>query len=201
MAKINKIAKNVNEVGKVVGAVAGVVMVATPLLEMAGEVLSEKIEERKSLIEIPQVIFSDGYISLEEATKYIEEAGLKAGKAVAKENISFKDCSEFDVVDRSYKRRKRVPPGTRIILYYVTNKVIDKSNQLFEDSEKEKAEIERKKAERLTEKTEKRRVQAEKNKQKIDAVVSNVQRGLIDSATNVKKTVGKIISKHDKHDA
>jgi hypothetical protein len=200
MGSISKIAKGVKTVVKVTGTVGEISTVIAPLAAMGEKILTDKIEESKHLIEIPRIISSDGYVKLEEAKRYIESAGLKAGEAIAKENAALKDCSAFDVVGRSDKQKKRVPPGTRIILYYVTQEVIEKSKRLFIEAEKQKAEEKRKKIEQMESKANEKIAQKEKNKQMIEGTFEDIKHGFVDAALIAQNRIKGIISNRKKLD-
>lgn len=156
---------------------------------------AEKVEEKKALIEVPAILSPEYRLILDDAKRWLEEDGLKAEAVVIKPDIAFKDCVAYEVVGTNFKLKQKVKPGTRIILKYVTDEVIEESQRLFKISEKEKADEEQKKSEERAKKAEKRIENSEINKVKRDAVVANIKQGTNNAVDNAKKGVGDIVSK------
>lgn len=141
-----------------------------------------KAEQRKALVEMPEIYSSDYRLKLEDAKRWLEEDGLKPEAIIVQPDIAYKDCSDLEVVASNYKLKQKVKPGTRIILRYVTSEVIEASQKLFEESERQKAEVKQKKAE-----------QTIKNKQNVDKAVANVQQGFNDAVANTQKGIEGLI--------
>ena len=177
--------KAVDELGS---AVADVIKLGVSLSERGinagADAIAEKVDERKTFVEIPEIYSSDYHLKLEDANRWLEEDGFKTEAIVAKPDMAYKDCLEFEVVKTNYKIGQKVKPGTRIILRYVTSEVIDQSRKLYEESEKEKAKKDAIKAAKKSE-------QDAKIKQKKDKTVATLQ----DGASKVVKTAKKGISK------
>ena len=159
---------------------------------------ARKVEEKETLVEIPEIYSADYRLKLNDAKRWLEEDGLKAEAIVARPKIAFKDCSHLEVVATNYKLKQKVKPGTRIILLYVTHDVIEASQKLFDESERQKAKVEQKKAEKKAGKAQKRAEQSAKNKQKLDETVASVQNGLNHIATSSQKGIKEILSNFKK---
>lgn len=138
--------------------------------------INEKIEDNKTLIEIPELYSKDFILTLEEATRWLEEDGLKVRSVVAKPDINYKDCKDTQVVDSNPKLKQKVKPGTRVILQYVTTEVIEDSKKLFNESEKLKAD-----------KADKKAAQAAKNKETLNEAVANVKQSVENVISKISK--------------
>jgi 2',3'-cyclic-nucleotide 2'-phosphodiesterase (5'-nucleotidase family) len=140
------------------------------IVQLGTSLAQQGVDARGSLVEVPEMYVSDYRLKLEDATRWLEEDGLKVEAVIVQPAIEFKDCSDLEVVASNYKLKQKVKPGTRIILSYVNSEVIEASRKLFEESERQKAEDEQMKADKKAE-------QAMKNKQNIDKTVTAVQNG------------------------
>ena len=156
-------------------------------INVGTKVYVKKAEENKALVEIPEIYSSDFRLKLKDAMDWLKEDGLNAAPVIVQPNIKFKDCSDLEIVGTNYKLGKKVKPGTRIILKYVTTDVIEDSRKLFDESERQKAEAKQKKAE-----------QSAKNKQKLEQTVANAQQGLNDAVTNTKENIEGVLSNFTK---
>jgi hypothetical protein len=174
LALLGTVAETITAVASPVSTIAEA---TAPLVKIGADALSGKIEENKKLIEIPQVVFSEGYIKLDEAKREMEAAGLDFRELAARENAAYKDCSDFDIVGTNYKDRQKVPPGTRVVLYYVTAEVIEKSKRLFEGAERLNAE------------------KKERGQQMLNDALENTKRGFLGAADSAKKGFGKLLNK------
>ena len=163
-------------------------------IDAGAKAYAKKDEERELLVEVPEVISSDYHLKLDDAIRWLEEDGFRAEAVVVKPDVSYKDCEDLEVVATNYELKKKVKPGTRIILRYVTSDVIEASQELFEESEKQKAEA-------MQNKTK----QAKLNKEKREKTVANVQKGvgnvLTSTQKGIKNVVGKIPKKSKKNDS
>jgi len=160
---------------------------AKPYVDAAIKAYNRINEEKKTLIEVPEIYSSDYRLKLEDAKRWLEEDGFKVATVIAQPAIRFKDCSDLEIVYTNYKPKQKAKPGTRIILKYVTSEVIEASCRLFDESEKQKAEAKQKKAEKKAE-------QAIKKKQILDNAVANVQHGIGDAVTSAQKGIEGVFS-------
>ena len=157
------------------------------LVELGTSLMQQGVDERKSLVEVPEVYAADYRLKLDDAKRWLEEDGLKVEAVVVQPDIAFKDCSDLEVVATNYTSKQKVKPGTRIVLKYVTSEVIDASRKLFEESEKKKVEEQAEKAKKKAE-------QNAKIKQNLGNAAAKIQHGADKAATNTKKGVTKIFS-------
>jgi len=162
----------------------------TDLCQLGVSMAERAVEERGTMVEVAEVHSSDYHLKLDEAKRWLEEDGLKTEAVIVKPDIAFKDCADMEVVGTNFKLGQKVKPGTRIIVKYVTADVIEASQKLYEEGEKQKAEEQQKKTE-----------QAEKNKQKFDNAVSTVQDGLSSGITSVGNLFSKKLKKSEDKDS
>jgi len=163
-------------------------------VDAGAKAIAKKSEERSAMIEVAEIYSSDYRLKLDDAKRWLEEDGLRAEAVVVKPDIIYKDCSEFEVVATNYELGKKVKPGTRIILRYVTAEVIANSQELFNKSENEKEGLEQEKIKNETIKTEKKAEQAMKNKQKLDETLSTVQQGFEGAVSSAQKGIKGFLS-------
>jgi hypothetical protein len=173
-----KIKRGLKEAGDIAGALTVVVSglaVLKPVVDAAVEKGKEILEERKALVDIPE-LYSKGFpIKLDRAIEELEESNLKAepiAVSVNDANQKYKDCFDLQIVGSKPKAKQKVKPGTLVFLKYVTSEVIEKSQKLFDESEKRKAEEKR-------ERVNKRAEQKEKYKKTVDKMKHDVERVLI----------------------
>lgn len=142
--------KNLTDVVGVISAVAGLATAATPLInnviDNSKNVQSEKQEEK---VKIPELYSKDFPIDLNEAQKLLEDCGLKSAtsKLTLKDADSrYKDCFVMQVISSNPKQGTMVKIGTTVYLKCITEDVIKKSQQMFDDAERVKKELKEKKA-------------------------------------------------------
>ena len=190
-----------------VGTVMKVVGVATEMLgvsELAklGEELARKgIEAHADKVEVPEIYGSDYRLTLDEAKRWIIEDGLNPEPVVAKPDIAYKDCQDMEVVATNFQLKQKVKPGTRIILRYVTAEIIEASKKLYDDLEKERADVEQKKVDDLEELARKKAEQREKNKEKINTVAVGFQQGVNEAAGGIRDNLKKMTGRFAKNTA
>jgi len=163
-------------------------------VDAGAKAVAKKSEERSAMIEVAEVYSSDYRLKLDDAKRWLEEDGLRAEAVVVKPDIMYKDCSEFEVVATNYELGKKVKPGTRVILRYVTEEVIADSQELFNKLEKEKAGLEQEKVKNQAIKAEKKAEQSIKNKQKLDETLSTVQQGFEGAVSSAQKGIKGLLS-------
>lgn len=188
--------KAIEKVLKLVGAGVTVVAAAASLpgvkdgIDTTIKSHGRKAEEKQAMVEIPEVYSPDFRLTLEEATRWLEEDGLRARAVVAQPDIAFREYADRMVV-RTYPRPKqKVKPGTRVVVKYVTAEVIKASQGLYEEREREKAEARQDKINSREEKARKRAGQRAEARQKLDNTVAGVKRGINDSAAKMQKSIG-----------
>jgi len=197
MAKAEKV---IELVAAAASAVAAAVAVAdAPVVKDGIDVVkahhAKKAEEKQALIKVPEIYASDFRLSLEEATHWLEEDGLKVRAALAKPNVAYREYAAMAVVRATPKPRQKVKPGTRVFLRYVNAEVIEASRTLFDEAERQKVDAKQKKADIRAEKAQKTAEQRAKSKQKLYNTVETIQQGLNDVALNAHKGVEKLLPK------
>lgn len=167
-------------------------------IDAGAKAYAGKAEERKALVEIAEIYASDYRLKLEDAKRWLEEDGLRVEAVVVQPDIAYKDCSDLEVVATNYQLKQKVKPGTRIILKYVTSEVIEACQKLYDESERQKAEVEKQKAEKQAEKAKEKAEQDAKNKQKLDEAVANVRSGFNHAVSSTQKGIEGVFSNFKK---
>lgn len=148
MRSNNKQNKNYANVLGAIGAVAGLVQAASPMVEKAIDKSKDISEKNDNKVVIPDLYRKDFPIDLEQAKTLLLDRGLKysESKMITKDaNKKYKDCFDLQVITSSPKQGSSVNKGTTVYLKYITQDVIDASIKIFENEEKTKAEIREKK--------------------------------------------------------
>ena len=173
MANLKKVTSSLAEVGKITGNVVGIANSVDSLATLATPVVEHVIENRKSLITIPELYGSDFTLGLKQAKElldhyHLESMDVKLSVQEAKEE--YRNCFDSQVVDSKPKHKQKVQPGTVVVLRYVTSEVIEESQRLFEESEKQKSKLE-------ADKILKRSEQQEKAKEVITDTMEKTKKG------------------------
>ena len=145
MADLKKVASNLSSVGKIAGEVVGIADSVDSLATLATPVIEHVIETRKTLIMIPELYGDDFSMGLEQAKELLDHYGLRHMEVALNLNEAkedYRNCFDSQVVDSKPKQKQKVQPNTVVVLRYVTSEVVEESQRLFEESEKEKEEAE-----------------------------------------------------------
>lgn len=173
MANLKKVASNIAQVGKITGDVVGIAGSVDSLATLATPVVEHVIENRKNLITIPELYGKDFSLGLKQAKELLSHYNLETMDvelSVKEAKEEYRNCFDFQVVDSKPKQKQKIQPGTIVVLRYVTPEVIKESLKLFEESEKQKAELE-------SEKLLKRSEQQEKAKEAIADTIEKTKKG------------------------
>lgn len=182
LKKIKQASKDIDDIAKALVVVGTAFVSLEPVINTVAKTVKEKFEERKDLINIPELYSRDFPIKLERGIILLKECNLKVEPvAVRDANIKYKDCFDLQIIGSKPKHKQKVKPGTIVFLKYVTSEVIEESKKLF------------------LEKTNKRSEQKEKNKRIVDGVITNVQRGAIDITTKTKNQIERVLVNHNKN--
>lgn len=101
---------------------------APGVLDLGAKIGGEFIEKQRNLIKIPDL--KD--VHIDEAVKILrDELNLIPTPAIAKPSLGYADESENEVMYSEPKFGSRVDPKTTVKVYYLTQEVIDKSNELL----------------------------------------------------------------------
>lgn len=153
LSNLDKTLKNINKVANHATAISAVV----GLVSTAAVFVIEMVDKREKKIDISAICSATGHpTTIGEAKEYLEKAEVKAVYIpikVSEADPKYRDCFEFQVVD--------VTPSSKIVrgnipqVYYVTREVIDKSQQLFEEAERQRIMTELEKQVKQSERKEK----------------------------------------------
>lgn len=156
--KLKKAASGLAQVGKMASDVVGIAESVNSLSTLATPVVEHVIENRKSLITIPELYSEDFSLSLEQAKELLNHYGLTTMDvelSIKDAKSEYRNCFVSQVVDSRPAQKQNVKPGTMVVLRYVTSEVIEESQRLFEEYQNIKKEMENKKALKRLEQKEK----------------------------------------------
>lgn len=157
---------------------AGVAMAASimplvkPAIDAVRDYADKTIEERKKLVAVPELYSKEYKLSVEQAVEILESCGLKATlvkMSTTDANIQYRHCFDSQVIKSLPKSKTKVERGTAVLVKYITQEVIDESQQMFAISEKHKEE-------RQLEKSIKQAERKEKTKQVISGIIGTMQK-------------------------
>lgn len=138
-------------IGGTLGLVAGIVGAVTPLaVELIDRIpKKEELSPSEELIFMPELCSKKFPLKLDEAKELLESRGLKALSIEVRLRdacVKYKDCFELQVVGSDRKPNSKLKPGDTVIVQYVTQEVIDESQRIFEEAEKQKATLKQERA-------------------------------------------------------
>lgn len=154
-----------------------------PAIITAVEELIDKLPDIPSKVGVPQLYDPDFKVERDDAVTALTGAGLSvvSSKLDLKEaNPKYRDYFDFQVVGPILKRGQKVQAGSIVFIKYITQEVIDESQRLFEELEKQEAE--------------KKRIKNEKRDQQKE----QRQRAVADATDKVKRLPGKILHHKEK---
>ena len=125
-----------------------------PTINKVVDKVAEEFEKQNDLISVPDTYAKGFPLTINQATDLVLSAGLKATACeltMKEADPKYKDCIESQVVISNPPQRKKVKPGSMVFLKYITQDVIDESQRLFDEQEKQKAEIKAEKAAKFAE--------------------------------------------------
>lgn len=154
-----------------VAMAASIVPLVKPAIDAVRDYADKTIEERKKLVSVPELYSKEYPLSVEQAVEILESCGLKATlvkMSTADANIQYRHCFDSQVIKSLPKSKTKVERGTAVLIKYITQEVIDESQQMFDISEKRKEE-------QHFEKSVKRTERKEKTKQVASGIIGTVQ--------------------------
>lgn len=175
MAGTNKSPKSGGSTGDAFGIIAvasAVIGLAKPVIDMIDEKRKERAEERKDWVTIPELCSKSAPMKLDCAIDILEKLNLKAASNSVNLNsadVKYKNCFDLQVVEINQKQKSKVPPGTLVVLTYVTSEIIEESKRLFDESESRKSNA-------ALEKSKKRLEQKEKHKKLIANTLEKISK-------------------------
>ena len=118
-----------------------VVPLAKPAIDLACEQINASAEQHRQLIEVPE-LYSKGFpLSVEQAIKQLEERGLTYELIPLSLNDAsekYWNCISSQVIETLPAAKQKVKPGSRILVKYITQDVIDKSKEMYDHAENQK---------------------------------------------------------------
>lgn len=152
-------------------------LTAAPAIITAIDKLLDKLPNVPSKVVVPQLYDFGFPLKLDQAITMLTNAGLVAMPSevnIQEADPEYRNCVDSEVVGSNMKPRQKVDAGSIVIVRYITQEVIDESQRLFEELEKQKAETKRTKIE------------------KRERQVEQAQKAIADTATSAKDKIGKI---------
>lgn len=151
-----KIVNGIKGAATAASAAATIIQLAEPVIDY----LDKRIEERKKLATVPELYLKEYPLTVEQAVEILNGCGLKATlveipKVAAR--IQYRTYFDTQVVKTEPRAKQKVEPGTYIKIKYITQEVINESQRLYEESERQKAEKACEKLENQTKRKEKTR--------------------------------------------
>ena len=160
----------------IVGILIGAAVPA--VVDIVKKVADKAIDEQPHSdgnIVIPEVYRKGFLLEIDQAVELLDSCGLKGvpSKVTIKEAaVKYKDYSNNQVIDSSPKQGASVKPGTIVYLKYITADVIEASQKIFDDAQREKEEAKERKAEA-------KREHREKVKNDISKTVDSAKNGIV----------------------
>ncbi len=150
--------KNNNAGGIATGIATGVAIAieilphVKPVIDTVTDYTNKAIEERKKLIAVPELYLKGYPLTAEQAIEVLNSCGLKATiveTPLSDANPKLRNCFDGQVVASEPKAKRKVEPGRTISVKCITQKVIQESQRLYEESEIRKAEAKAHRDERI----------------------------------------------------
>ena len=143
-------------IGGALGAAAlnALVPAIEPTINKVVDKVAEEIEKQNDLISVPDTYAKGFPLTINQALDLVSSADLKATACeltIKEADPKYKDCVESQVIASNPPQRKKVKPGSMVFLKYITQDVIDESQRLFDEQEKQKAETKAEKAAKFAE--------------------------------------------------
>lgn len=139
MPKLNKLDKMLKNTDKIADHAQAIVAVAG-LVSAAASVIIKIKENEKEKIDISAICGKTGHaMNVDEAKEYLQQIEVKASYVPIKTSEAdpkYRDCFEFQVVDVTPSTK--ISPNETPIVHYVTCKIIEKSQQLFDEAERQR---------------------------------------------------------------
>lgn len=113
-------------------------------IKPVAELVDKKIDKRNELIELPEIPDRNTLMTVDMAEILVRDKGLSVFRHEIKPNRKYRNYVENEVVKMNRRSRQKVKPGTQIIVYYVTDRIIEESKKLQDVYLKQKAENKKK---------------------------------------------------------
>ena len=163
MPKLSKFDKALKYVNKTASAAPAINIVAGLVISGA-TIIAQTMNNMEQKIDVSDICAKDGHpTSLAEAKDYLERINVKSMEFPIKYSEAdpkYRNCIDNQVVD--VRPRGRVAADDTLRLYYVTQDVIDRSKELFEEEQARlKIQAEEKEAKRAEQKAKTKAATAE----------------------------------------
>ena len=140
--------KTGGDIAGVVAAVAGIISAVTPIVNDAMEKRKDKVGGNE-LVVIPALYDKSFPLKIEQASELLSNYGLKALPSMftlREAHMKYKDCFDGQVISSKPRSNQKVRPGTTVLIRYITQEVINESQRLFDETEKQKVVAKHKRA-------------------------------------------------------
>ncbi len=140
----NKSNKNVNKIVSGVTAVTSLITLAKPVADTIQDYASKTSEERKRLVNVPELYSKEYPLSVEQAVELLDNCGLKSTlvkTSIDDADVKYRKCFASQVIGTKPKGKQKVEPGTMVLIKYITQEVIDESQKIFDELEAKKNEM------------------------------------------------------------
>lgn len=118
-----------------------------PLIEPTVNLIHNQIdriaEEKRQLVEVPELYSKSFPLTVEQASKLLTEFGFKYEMVqlpLIAANAKYRDCFDSQVIGTYPKAKQKVKPGSNILIKYITQEVIDESKKIFESEVQQRTE-------------------------------------------------------------
>lgn len=187
MGNKDKTSKNTGGVAAGIAMAASVLPLVKPAVDTIRDYVDKTIEERKKLVSVP-ILYSKEYpLTVEQAVEMLNSYGLKSilvKMTIAEADARYRTCFDSQVIKTQPRAKQKVERGASILVKYITQEIIDESQRLFDEAEKQKAEL-------LFEKRIKHSDRKEKTKRVVTGITGMVKQGVekIPSILYKKKSI------------
>lgn len=143
--------------GNIVGlitTVAGAAVALAPVADKVADGVKTRLPQKpdkKEQVVIP-ALYDKGFpLELGQAIELLESFGLKvipSKLSLREANAKYRDYFDCQVVDSKPKQKQKITEGSPIIVKYITQDVIDESQRIFDEAERQASELKRIKADK-----------------------------------------------------
>lgn len=117
-----------------------------PAIITAVEELMDKLPDIPGKVAVPQLYGLGFPLKLDQAITRLTKVGLTVMPSelgIREANPKYRNCVDSEVVDSDPKSKRKVAVGYPVIIRYITQEVIDESQRLFEELERQETEANR----------------------------------------------------------
>lgn len=172
MSKQNNLDKILNGMAKIADHSKSIEIVIG-LLSAAITLVVKLDDKREKKLDISICGETEHPKTVDEVKECLEQVDVKAvyiPMKVSEADPRYRDCIESQVVD--INPSNKIARGDTLQVYYVTNEVIDKSRQLFEENEQQQMMAALKKQEKQFERK-------DKTKRAVSEIITSVKEGVM----------------------